>query len=180
VRQPERPLDDPLRPPADLDVLLLGAGNSGETVTLRCQGLGYTDGIFFTAAGLNNDRLAPRPVVVRRSDGTSMPLDLTEPLVMDREHPGDRLHDEPLLERRYRRLLRGVPVFETYPRAGAGGHGQPVIAALDIDLQIDAVLGWLRRALRRLHEAPASAPGQSPLHRLVGQRQLRQAPERAP
>jgi hypothetical protein len=172
--QQDRPTSDPLRPPTDLDVLLLGVGNSGEAVTLRCQALSYSDGSCFTAVGLNNDRLGPRPVLVRRSDGTHVPLELSERLVLDGDYPRDRLHDDPLLARRYQHLLRGVPVFETYPRAGAGGHGHPAISALDIDLQIDTVLGLLRRALRQLQDTPASAPGQSALQRLVGPRRQRQ------
>ena len=178
ARQPERAVEDPLRPPADLDVLLLGAGNSGETVVLRCQALAYNDGTFFTAAGLNDDRLAPRPVAVRRSDGTVGPLELIERLVMDGDNPRDQVHDYALLARRYQHLLRGVPVFETYPRAGAGGHGHPVVSALDIDLHIDEVLGLLRRALHRLRDEPAVAPGQSDLQRLLAQGQHRQEPAR--
>lgn len=164
---------EPGRPPADLDIFVLGVGNSGESAALRSQALGYTDGTFFMAAGLNNDRLAPRPVTVRRTDGTNGPLELTERLVLDGENPRERIRDFPLLERRYEYLLRGIPVFETYPRAGAGGHGHPVVSALDIDLQIDAVLALLRRSLRQLHETPAQAPGQSDLQRLVSRSRQR-------
>src|SRR5688500_12668560 len=78
---------DGQRPPADPDVLLIGAGNSGEAVALRCQALGYDDGVWFTMVGLNNDRLAPRPVQVRRVDGGSMPLALIDRLVLNGENP---------------------------------------------------------------------------------------------
>jgi len=166
--QPSVPIEVP-RPPADLDILLLGVGNSGEGLALRCQALGYSDRIWFSAVGLNNDQLAPRPLLVRRPDGIAMPLALIERLVLDGASPRDQLADYPLLERRYQRLLRGIPVFETYPRAGAGGHGHPVISALDIDLAIDRVLALFRQALRRLHEPVATAAGQSDLQRVVAQ-----------
>lgn len=161
------------RPPAEMDVLLIGAGNSGEAVTLRCQGLAYTDGLWLNAAGLNNDRLPPRPVPVRCADGSAAPLELSGRLVLDGENPRERIADYPLLERRYRPLLRGLAVFETYPRAGAGGHGHPVISALDIDLAIDALLGWLRGELRKLYETPAAEAGQTELQRLIAARRRR-------
>ncbi len=82
-----------------------------------------------------------------------------------------------MLEQRYRRLLRGLSVFETYPRAGTGGHGHPIIAALDLDLNIDLVVGWLRRALRTLRAEPTPTPGQSDLRRLLDhQRRRSEAP----
>ncbi len=176
VPQSRAPAQQPAleRPPADLDILLIGAGNSAEALALRCQALGYSDHVWFNAVGLNNDQLAPRPLLVRRPDGADMPIELTERLVLDGASPRDQLADHPLLERRYARLLRGIPVFETYPRAGAGGHGHPVISALDIDLEIDRVLALLRQALRRLHAPVATAAGLSELQQLVAQ-QRRQA-----
>lgn len=155
----------PARPPTTLDVLALGAGNSGESTVLRCQALALHDRIWLPALGLNNDRLPPRPLAVRQLDGTRTMLELTERLVLDGENPREQLLDDPLLAQRYRPLLRGVPVFETYPHAGAGGHGLPIIAALDIDLSINAVLGWLRGGIRQLRGAPAAAPGETELQR---------------
>jgi hypothetical protein len=157
-------------------VLLIGAGNSGETVTLRCQALGYTDGTLWPAAGLNNDRLAPRPVPVRHIDGSTGALALTDRLVMDGDNPRDQIQDDPLLARRYANLLRGIPVFETYPQAGAGGHGYPVISALDIDLHGQEILSLLRRMVRRLRDVSPVVPGQSDVQRLLLQSQQRQEP----
>lgn len=166
------------RPAARLDVKLFGAGNSGEAVALRCQALGFNDGVFFPAAGLNNDRLPPRAIAVRRPDGGVAPLDLAERLVMDDENPRELIREVPLLERRYARLLRGISVFETYPRAGDGGHGHPAISTLDIDLNIDAVLGLLRRALRDPNDDASQLAGRSGLQQVVLQRQRQQAPAR--
>lgn len=165
---------DPLRPPLDPDTVLIGAGNSGEALVLRCQAIGYSDGVFWSAAGLNNDRLPPRPITVRRADGTTTSLALGERLVMDGDNPRERMLDYPLLVDRYRPLLRGVPVFETFPRAGAGGHGYPVIAALDLDLHIDAVLHLLRRTLAVTRDEPAQAAGQSAVQRVIAQSLRRQ------
>lgn len=167
------PGDDPLRPPVDRDVVILAAGNSGETVALRAHALAYSDGAWLTTAGLNNDRLPPRPVSVRRSDGSLEALALAERLVLDGEHPRERVQDDPLLAPRYEMLLRGVSAFETYPRAGAGGHGLPAISALDIDLHLPAVLGWLRRSLRVLRDAPVGLAGTSALQQVVQRAQRR-------
>jgi hypothetical protein len=159
--------------------VLLGVGNSGEAVVLGCHALAYADGSWLPIGGLNNDRLPPRPLRVRRPDGSAGVLDLSERLVLDGDNPREQIADDPLLAARYARLLRGIPVFETYPRAGAGGHGHPVVSALDMDLHIDAVLGSLRRLLRHLRAAPPSLPGQSAIQRLMGQGGRPQEPARA-
>lgn len=165
--------DDPNRPPVQRDVLLLGAGNSGETVSLRAHAIAFGDGAWLPVAGLNNDRLPPRPVPVRCADGSIEPLSLAERLVLDGEHPRERVQDDPVLAPRYAALLRGVPVFETYPRAGAGGHGLPTISALDMDLHSAELLGWLRRQLRLLRDTPTVAGAASDLQQLVVRAQRR-------
>ncbi len=170
--------DDPLRPPLQRDLVLLGVGNSGETVALRAQALAYSDGSWLHVAGLNNDRLAPRPLTVRRADGTCEALALTERLVLDGAYPRERVQDEPLLAARYATLLRGVPVFETYPRAGAGGHGLPVISALDMDLHLEQLLGWLRRQLAVFRTPPATNGSASALQQVVQRAQRRADPPR--
>ena len=153
------------RPPANLDVLMIGAGNSGESVALGCQALGIHDRVWIPAIGLNNDRLPPRLIAVPQADRGSAALELADRLVLDGENPRERLLDEPLLAQRYRPLLRGLPVLETYPRAGAGGHGHPAIAALDIDLSINLVLSWLRGGIHQLRGAPHASTGQTELQR---------------
>ncbi len=165
--------DDSQRPPAQRDVVALCAGNSAETVGLRAKAIAYSDQVWLHVAGLNNDRLPPRPLPVRRADGTSGVLALTERLILDGEHPRERVQDDPLLAARYADLLRGVPVFETYPRAGAGGHGLPVISALDMDLHLDQILGWIRRHLALLHDTPTTNTGASDLQQLVQRAQRR-------
>lgn len=177
ARRPETP-DDAPAPPDNRDVVLIGAGNSGESVALRCYGLAYRDNIGLHAVGLNNDRLAPRPVGVYQSHGALMPLALADRLVLDDESPRDRIADDPLLARRYQALLRGIAVFEDHPRAGSGGSGHAAISALDIDLNIDLVLGWLRRALHTLRAAPADIPGQTDVQRIVAQRRPREQANR--
>jgi hypothetical protein len=165
--------EDPSRPPLQRDLLVLGVGNSGETVSLRTHAIAYTDGAWLPVAGLNNDRLPPRPLPVRRPDGTSEVLALVERLVLDGDHPRERVQDDPVLAPRYAALLRGVPVFETYPRAGAGGHGLPTISALDMDLHSAELLGWLRRQLRVLRDAPTPTGAASDLQQLVMRAQRR-------
>ena len=160
VAQPDRQ-PRPTLPPQP-DVVIFAGGNSGEALGLRIQALGYEDGVHIRVCGLNNDMLAPRAIPLRGADGQVSGLQLTERLVMNCENPRDLVNSHPLLSRRYERLLRGVPVLETYMRAGPhGGHGHPTISALDIDLHIDEVIGFLRRGLLTLRTETAVQPGQS-------------------
>jgi hypothetical protein len=117
---------------------------------LRQRALAWVDGQDVIACGMNNDGLEPRVLSIRDTGGQLIEITLSDRLLLGGDNPREQLRDSALLERRYAQLLRGIPVLETYPRAGAGGHGHPVISALDIDLQIQAVLGFLRRALRRI------------------------------
>lgn len=160
--------------PVDGDLLLVGVGNSGESLALRIGALALADGRRLAICGLNNDGLAPRPLLARRPDGAEIPLDLGERLLLGGDNPRDRLRDFPLLERRYAALLRGIPVFETFPRAGYGGHGHPVVSALDIDLNIGAVLAFLARQIRRVRGQEDSG-GRSDWERLLADVQRRQA-----
>jgi hypothetical protein len=159
--------EGPSRPPIDTDLVLFGAGNSGEAAALRIQALFYNDGVYVPAFGLNNDLLAPRPLVVRAPAGSAMSLELTERLVLGESNARSRIGAYPLLERRYHDLLRGIPVFETYPRAGHGGHGHPVISALDMDLNIDELVAFLRRTLRQLHPEVVVTPGRGNIQHLI-------------
>lgn len=153
--------------PPQPDVVIFAGGNSGEALGLRIQALGYEDGVHIRVCGLNNDMLAPRSIPVRDPGGQVTGLQLTERLVMNRENPRDLVNSHPVLSRRYERLLRGVPVLETYMRAGPhGGHGHPTISALDIDLHIDEVVAFLRRGLLTLRTETAAQPGQSDWERV--------------
>ncbi|MBX0331414.1 hypothetical protein K2Z83_27560 [Oscillochloris sp. ZM17-4] len=162
------PAAPPAAPPAPVagDLLLIGAGNSGETLAQRICALALGDGLRLAACGLNNDGLAPRPLRVRTPDGGEELVELSERLLFGGDNPRDRLRDEPLLERRYALLLRGIPVFETFPRAGYGGHGHPVVSALDIDLNIGAVQTFRARRLRRVRGEDAVG-GRSDWERLL-------------
>lgn len=146
------PVMQPSHPPLATDLLLIGAGNTAEAVVLRLLALAWQEGVGYAGYGLNNDALAPRPIVVQRADGTRTELTLTDRLVLADDHPRATLRQYPLLIQRYATLLRGIPVFETYPRAGHGGHGYPMIAALDLDLQLPRVQAFLRQMLRPLRD----------------------------
>ncbi|NJN66285.1 MAG: hypothetical protein HC884_06020 [Chloroflexaceae bacterium] len=166
-------------PPTDTDVLIGGMGNSGEGVALRMQALAYHEGVSIPVFGLNNDELSPRPLAIRGRDRTETLLSLTNRLIFHDDHPRDQVRDYPLLAHRYRRLLRGIPVLETYPRAGHGGHGHPVISALDMDLHIDALLAFLRQMLRQVRDEPPDlAAARSDWERLRLTLQQRQGAQR--
>lgn len=173
--RPSTPRGELARPPADLDVAVIGIGNSGEAVALRLQALAYLDGTWLNTSGLNNDRLPPRPLAL---PGAPEPLTLVERLVLDADNPRERLLDEPVLARRYAAVLRGISVFETHPRAGSGGHGLPAISGLDIDLNTDRVHVWLRGVTRQLHGVVPPAPGQSAIQRILAEQGQRAAPAR--
>lgn len=170
-------VDTPPRPPMAMDLALFGVGNSGEALAARLQARFFSNGVYVPTFGINNDTLAPRPLAVRAPGGSLFQLEVTERLILGGDNPRDQLRAYPLLERRYARLLRGIPVFETYPRAGHGGHGHPAIAALDIDLHIVPLGAFLRRALRQLTDDAATPASGSDVQRLIAvyQRQQEQA-----
>lgn len=170
------PLTTPTAQPlVDPDLVILGAGNSAEAVTLRLLALAAQDGTPYRGYGLNNDALPPRPLTVRLPDDTLHDLSLTDRLVLTGDNPRDALHQHPLLVARYQALLRGIPVFETYPRAGHGGHGYPVISALDLDVQMPSVQAFLRQLLRPLRDPlPGGTSSASDWERLRATVQQRQ------
>ena len=155
------------RPPALSDLLVVMVGNSGESVGCRIQALGTSDGVTIVGCGINNDGLAPRPLTVRMPDGALLAVPACERLVMGGDNPRDQLRDFPLLDQRYHPLLRGIPVYETFPRAGYGGHGHPAISALDIDLHIVPILALLRQALHGLIDDGANHDARSDWARLT-------------
>lgn len=173
--QAAAPPSDIARPPAELDTTVICMGNSAEALGLRLQALAYQDRTWLNVNGLNNDRLPPRALAV---SGLAEPLTFTERLVLDAENPREQLLDDPLLASRYAAVLRGISVFETYPRAGSGGHGLPAISGLDIDLNIGRVYSWLRGIARQLRGLPTPAPGQGEIGRLLAEHGQRNAPAR--
>lgn len=158
--------------PAIDHIVLIGVGNSGEAVVLRVQALAHGDGSAIHAFGVNNDAQPPRPVPVRHPDGSLAMLELGERLVLGAQNPRDQIKHYPLLQARYERLLRGISVYDAH--AGRGGHGYPPIAALDLDLNAEAVNAFIRRSLA--HLSPASATTASPTNfkRLWNRRQHQQ------
>lgn len=170
---PVAPPEGPPHPPALPGILVLMAGNAGEAVGLRLCALAWGDGLDLGRLGINNDELPPQPLTVRLPDGASVPLELSERLVLGGDNPRERLRDYPLLEERYAPLFRGVPVLETFPRPGHGGHAMPAVSALDLDLAIEALLAALRPALRRASAADEGAVGQSDWQRLVAGMRLK-------
>lgn len=157
----------PPHPPTAPGLLIVMGGNAGEAVGLRLCALAWGDGLDLERLGINNDELPPRPLTVRLPDGSHVLLELTERLVLGGDNPRDRLRDYPLLDGRYTTLLRGVPVLETFPRAGRGGHAMPAVSGLDIDLAIEQLFAALKQALRRACAADQGADGLSDWQRLV-------------
>lgn len=161
--------------PPSVNVLVIGIGNSGEECALRLRAVLLSAGTSVHAVGINNDSLAPRPQTVRSLDGTLTRVELDERLVFDEDNPRSRLRDYPQLEQHYAQLLRNIPVFETYPRPGRGGHGYSVLADLDINLNSDSMLAFLNYTLRWLDEKLLGSAHQSDVQSLIAVQQRESA-----
>jgi len=127
--------------------IIAGGGFGGLTVQ-EVYALARRDGVALELLRLDNDHLPVDPVPL--ADGQLVGLPDEAFLSVGSEHPRDDLRAYPLLVRLYIEsgVLRGIPVFETYPVAGAGGGGYPVISAIDLDLNIREVRRSIRRFLR--------------------------------
>lgn len=138
------------RPPKKRGVIVIALGNSGEEVALRMQMLAWRDGYDMPVLYLNNDLKAPNPIALRAREQEILTVTAEERLVIGGEgNTRDQIRDYPLLVERYERngLLRNIPVYQTFNRGGRGGHAMPVITSMDIDLNIDSLMNFLRQGL---------------------------------
>ncbi|MBI5650384.1 MAG: hypothetical protein HZC40_08065 [Chloroflexi bacterium] len=161
--------------PARRGVFLIAIGNSAEEVALRLRALAWKDGYDVPILFLNNDIAAPNVISVRLSNGQFAQLIAEDRFVIGGEgNARDQIKDHPLLAERYLRqgLLRGISVFETYPRGGHGGHSLPIISALDLDLHCAEVYAFLRKGLAWLRDGNSSdlVDARSDIERLIKQR----------
>lgn len=159
-------------PPSRRGVLLIAMGNSAEEVALRLRALAWQDGFDVPMLFLNNDLHAPNPITVRLPNGESLPLTADDRFVIGGEaNARDQIKEYPLLIDRYlgQNLLRGISVFETYPRGGHGGHSLPIISAMDLDLHCAPVYAFLRKGLAWLREGNTaqSVSVRSDIERLI-------------
>ncbi len=165
----------PKRPPARRGLFVINAGNSGEETGLSWLELAWRDGFDVPMLFLNNDAKAPNPRLLRLSDGEIHTLRAEERLVVGGEgNTRDEIQAYPLLTNRYsaKTLLRNIPVYSTYNRGGRGGHAMPVISAMDIDMHIDEVYGFLRKGLSWLRDGATrtDAAARSDLERILKER----------
>jgi|GEM_PF-1518865 len=167
--------------PARRGVFLIAIGNSAEEVALRMRALAWRDGYDLPILFLNNDLHAPNFVAVRLPNGQIVQLTADERFVIGGEgNARDQIKEYPLLVERYlgQALLRGVSVFETFPRGGHGGHSLPIISAMDLDLHCAPIYAFLRKGLTwlRAGNVSDSVGAQSDIERLILQRtQLQRA-----
>lgn len=170
------------RPPKRRGVFVIALGNSGEQVVLRLQALAWRDGYDLSALFLNNDLKAPNPIALRVGAQEILNVTAEERLVIGGEaNTRDTIRDYPLLLERYEKkgLLRNIPVYQTFNRGGRGGHAMPVITAMDLDLNIDAVINFLRHGLAWQRDSSmASGRGEirarSDLERILKERTRKQ------
>ena len=167
-----------LRPQERRNVVVVAAGNSGEEVAIRWRGLSWQDGYEMPLLQINNDVHGPTPPMVRLPSGEVVEVPIDNRLVMTTGNRRDEIKQYPLLVDRYNRLLRGVPVFETYNQGGRGGHSIPAITAIDYDLHIEPLLTHLSEALRGYRqEAPLQRSQiQRLLHSFVKRKRLANEP----
>lgn len=152
------------RPPKRRGAFVIAAGNSGEQVALRTQALAWRDGYDLPVLFMNNDLKSPNPIPLRFREGEKIQVSAEERLVIGGEgNTRDQIRDYPLLVERYekRGLLRNIPVYQTFNRGGRGGHAMPVITAMDIDLNIEAVMNFLRQGLAWQRDGSTTTRGET-------------------
>ncbi|MBI4675895.1 MAG: hypothetical protein HY741_30000 [Chloroflexi bacterium] len=177
--EPQKKVEPTKRPPTRRGLFVIAVGNSGEEVGLRMQELAWRDGFDIPICFLNNDAKMPNAIAVRLPDGQTHVLRAEMRLVVGGEgNTRDQIQDYPLLAQRYspHTLLRNIPVYQTYNRGGRGGHAMPVISAMDLDLHIDEVYGFLRKGLSWLRDGATrgDAPARSDLERILKERTRKQ------
>jgi len=166
----------PLRPPTKKGLLLLAAGGSGARVALEMQRLALLDGYSLDAAYIDNDVLAPQPLTLRTPAGEQMEVAAEKRLVLAPEgNTRDILKNYPLLVRRYidKALLYGISAFESYNQGRRGGGGHPIFTAIDIDLAIEELSGFLYQSLAALRGDNEQVPAISDLDAIVKKQQRR-------
>lgn len=155
ARQVQPTVEPTKRPPTRRGLFVIACGNSGEEVALRLQELAWRDGFDIPTIYLNNDTKLPNAIPVRFADGEIHWLRAETRLVVGGDgNTRDEIQDHPLLVQRYspHTLLRNIAVYTTFNRGGRGGHAMPVISAMDLDLRIDDVYGFLRKGLSWLRD----------------------------
>ena len=169
------PAESVKHPLARRGVFVIAIGNSAEEVVLRMRALAWRDGYDVPTLFLNNDLHAPNQIAVRLSNGQTAQLTAEHRFVVGGEgNARDQIKEYSLLVDRYfgQGLLRGISVFETYPRSGHGGHSLPIISAMDLDLHSAEVYAFLRKGLAWLREGNAAEAvrASSDIERLIKQR----------
>ena len=166
----ESPKKKVVRPSQQRAVSVIGMGNSGESVAHRVQALSWADGYDIQTAYINNDLHGPSPLAVRLPSGEVGEPSVTNRLVMMTANRRDEIKQFPLLVKRYEKLLRGIPVFETYNQGGRGGHSIPQISAMDYDLHVEPLLNLLRKLLAPRLRQDKSLPHATGVQRLLRKR----------
>lgn len=155
ARQVQQTVEPTKRPPTRRGLFLIACGNSGEEVAMRMLELAWRDGFDIPTLFLNNDAKLPNAVAVRLADGETHWLRAENRLVVGNDgNTRDQIQDYPMLVQRYspHTLLRNIPVYSTFNKGGRGGHAMPVISAMDLDLHIDEVYGFMRKGLNWLRD----------------------------
>ncbi|MDQ2805467.1 MAG: hypothetical protein M3Z04_00885 [Chloroflexota bacterium] len=178
-QEPAAPLPQATAPvlPLQPNVALFGAGGFGSNAVRRTVGLCALDGN--VPAGYTFDNAASPPVALTLPDGRAVNslLPPESHLYLNTGNRRDALLEYPLLARRYHRLLRGFWVADSENSGVQGGNGggtQPLMTLIDLDLKIERVRAWVRRALQQamgLH-----AEGEGVLGRLWSRREQAQEP----
>lgn len=161
-----QPIDEPmlgeqplaLAPDGATDGLALAdqvgviACGGAKQVAAYLYALGVWHKMRIPVLAIDNDHRLPEPV--RLPDGRLVQIPQRAMVYLGEDYSRNQIADYPLLVDRYEGtagrpgLLRGISVYESYPEAGHGGGGYPVISAMDIDLSIvelrRAIRTWLR------------------------------------
>jgi len=127
-------------------------GGTGKLLGPRLQAYAQQRGLDLRVLYIDDDHQLPEPLMLPNGDTVTCRPD--QFLAVGSDNPREVLKQSDRLVRRYvdGGLLRGIPVFQVYPRAGRGAAGHPVIGAIDLDLSAAQVyttlLSFLRQAVR--------------------------------
>jgi hypothetical protein len=140
-------------PPAAQGLQLVGLGSAGCETTRQLVAQELRESRNLSAAYIDNAQAGLKPLSVMLPSGETVEVGKRESLLIGA--PGDRrdrAKDYPLLAKRVQTTLGRTPVFEDshYSLSGNGGGALPPISALDIDLNIAALMTFLRERLRWL------------------------------
>lgn len=157
-------------PPVALGVQLIGLGTAGCKVTLQTVRESVRHGERLAAQYFEYPSPALPTIEAITAKGEMIPIE-AKPFcpVGDLGERRDQARQHPLLERRYRLLLRGTSVYEDRRLAlsGEGGGAIGGVVALDVDRNPERFCAFIADNLRWMLGVPAQDQGSTDLEEIT-------------